>query len=156
MKQKVFSWNDKFSVFDENGGERYYAEGEIFTWGKKLHLYDSSGQEAAFIKQKLLGILPTHHYIIETGGYSYTVVKELTFLTPCFHVEGTNWRLKGDFFTHEYSITDDERIILRLSRHWFTFGDSYELDIPDDRDEILALAVALAIDCVNADQDRRH
>ena len=34
IKQKVFSWGDKFTVRDENGRDRYYVEGEIFTFGK--------------------------------------------------------------------------------------------------------------------------
>jgi uncharacterized protein YxjI len=149
MKQKVFSWRDKFSIFDESGAERYYAEGEIFSWGRKLHLCDTSGRECAYIKQKLLTFL--QRYIIEMGGDSFTVVKEFTFFKPSFHVEGTNWRLDGDFFEHEYAITDGGEVIMRLSKHWFTWGDSYELDIPDSRNEVLALAVALTIDCMRAD-----
>ena len=48
IKQKIFSWNDKFSIYDENGEERYYVEGEFFSWGKKLHVYDHAQREAAF------------------------------------------------------------------------------------------------------------
>ena len=44
IKQKVFSWKDKFSVYDRNGEQRYYVEGEVFTVGKKLHLYDNFGK----------------------------------------------------------------------------------------------------------------
>ena len=40
IKQKVFSWGDKFTVKDVNGEDRYFVEGEIFSWGKKLHVYD--------------------------------------------------------------------------------------------------------------------
>ena len=45
IKQKVFSWGDKFTVKDVNGEDRYYVEGEIFSWGKKLHVYDMRGNE---------------------------------------------------------------------------------------------------------------
>ena len=38
IKQKVFSWGDKFTVKDETGRDRYYVEGEIFTFGRKLML----------------------------------------------------------------------------------------------------------------------
>ena len=34
LKQRVFSWGDKFSVYDENGAVKYTVEGEIFTFGK--------------------------------------------------------------------------------------------------------------------------
>jgi uncharacterized protein YxjI len=40
IKQKVFSWADRFTVKDENGADRYFVEGEMFSWGKKLHVYD--------------------------------------------------------------------------------------------------------------------
>ena len=57
IKQHIFTWGDRFSIFDENGNERYYVEGEIFTWGKKLHLYDHQGREQAFIQQEVLTFL---------------------------------------------------------------------------------------------------
>ena len=52
IKQKVFSWKDKFFVKDEFGNDRYYVEGELFSLGKKLHIYDMNGNELAFIHQK--------------------------------------------------------------------------------------------------------
>ena len=52
MKEKVFSWGDRFTVKDEEGADKYIVEGEVFSWGKKLHVYDISGNEAAFIKQE--------------------------------------------------------------------------------------------------------
>ena len=40
IRQKVFSWVDRFTVFDENGADKYYVEGELFSWGKKLRVTD--------------------------------------------------------------------------------------------------------------------
>ena len=51
IKQKVFSWVDRFTVFDETGADKYYVEGEFFSWGKKLHVTDRTGRETAFIQQ---------------------------------------------------------------------------------------------------------
>ena len=59
IKEKVFTWGDKFTVKDERGNDRYIVEGEVFTWGKKLHVYDMDGNEAAFIKQEVWRFLPT-------------------------------------------------------------------------------------------------
>ena len=50
IKEKVFSWGDKFTVKDAYGEDKYIVEGELFTFGKKLHVYDRSGREVAFIK----------------------------------------------------------------------------------------------------------
>ena len=35
LKQKVFSWRDKFEVYDVSGRPLYSAEGEIFSLGKQ-------------------------------------------------------------------------------------------------------------------------
>ena len=48
MQEKVFSWRDRFKVWDEEQNEKYYVEGELFSWGKRLHVYDAQGREAAF------------------------------------------------------------------------------------------------------------
>jgi uncharacterized protein YxjI len=149
MKQKVFSWHDKFAVWDDQESERWFAQGEIFSWGRKLHVYDANGTEKAFIRQKLWSFLP--RYYIEIGSDIYTVVKEFTFFKPHYHLENTNWTMSGDFWAHEYEIADDNECVMRMSKHWFTWGDSYELDIPKAENELLALCVALAVDCMNAD-----
>ena len=38
IRQKVFSWRDKFSVKDENGEDVFQVEGEIISLGRKLHM----------------------------------------------------------------------------------------------------------------------
>jgi uncharacterized protein YxjI len=82
------------------------------------------------------------------------VVKDFTLLKPHYHVEGTGWQVEGDYWAHEYIIKDFDEVIMRISKHWLTWGDSYELDIPDDKNTILALCTAIAIDCMNADATR--
>ena len=58
IKQRIFSFGDKFSVYDADGTVLYSAEGEVFTFGKKLHLYDSTDREAAYIEQELFAFRP--------------------------------------------------------------------------------------------------
>ena len=149
IKQKVFSWSDRFTIWDEQGDERWYAQGEIFSWGRKLHILDAGGREVAFIRQKLLSFL--QRYFIEIDNNTYTFVKEFTFLKPRFNLEGVGWTASGDFWAHEYEVSDGPDCIMSLSKKWFTWGDSYELDIPNPENELLGLCVALTIDCMNAD-----
>lgn len=149
IKQKVFSWKDRFFIKDENGSDRYSAGGEIFSWGRKLHVYDASGIETAFIRQKVWSWL--QRYYIELGGQTYTLVKEFSFFRPRFRLEGVPWRMEGDFWSHEYTLGDGQGTVMRISKQWFTWGDSYELDIPSPENELLCLCIALAMDCMQAD-----
>jgi len=147
LKQKVFSWRDRFCVKDEHGNDRFVVVGEIFTWGKKLHVYNIDGVEVAFIWQKVWSWLP--RYFVEVGGRVVCeVVKEFTFFKQRYRLKGVAWRLEGDFWAHDYSLKDiDGRQIMRLSKKWFTWGDSYELDIAELYDELLCLCIALTVDC---------
>ena len=148
IKQKVFSWGDKFTVKDEAGRDRYYVEGEIFTFGRKLHVYDMSGREVAFIKQEVWSWMP-RYYVFCGDRQVAEIKKEFTFLFPKYNIDGLGWEINGSFMARDYEITQSGRTIVRISKEWMTWGDSYELDIANPADELVALAVVLTIDCVN-------
>lgn len=149
LKQKLFSWNDKFTVYDENGNDKYYVEGEFFSFGKKLHVYDLCGNEVAFIHQEIFSFLPK--FYINIGGRDIAAVKKhFTFFKHEYSVEGLDWSVSGDFFDHEYTVNCNGRMIASVYREWFTLGDAYAIDISDGVDEYAALSVALIIDAVNS------
>lgn len=147
LKQKVFSWNDRFTVYDENGNDKYYVEGEFFSFGKKLHVYNLNGDEVAFIHEELFSFLPK--YYINIGGRDVAEVKKhFTLFCQEYSVNGFGWSVSGDFFSREYNINDGNRMIASVYREWFTLGDAYVIDISDGVREIDALSVALIIDAV--------
>lgn len=150
IKQHIFTWGDRFTVYDEAGNDRYYVEGEIFTLGKRLHVYDLSNREVAFIRQKITWFNP--RYILYRNGMEIAqVVKEFTFFKQKYTVEGLGWEVSGDFFDHEYTLTQFGRPITSVSKEWFTFGDAYEINIAEGTDELTALGVVLVIDaCIDA------
>jgi uncharacterized protein YxjI len=119
----------------------------VFSWGKKLHVYDMTGREVAFIKQELWRFMPT--YTVSQGDRQIAEIKrEFTFFIPRYTIEGLGWEIEGSFWEHEYQIMQTGRQIVSISKEWMTWGDSYELDIANPADEIVALAVVIAIDCV--------
>jgi len=152
IKQKVFSWGDKFRVYDESGRDIYCVEGEVFSLGKKLHILDNNRRELLFIHQKLLSFLP--RYLIAQNGVDVAEVrKEFSLFHPVFTVEGPGWNVEGDFFHHEYAIDNGRGTVATISKQWFTWGDTYEIDIMPGQDELLVLCVVLAIDAVLAAQN---
>ncbi|OGO91809.1 MAG: hypothetical protein A2Y17_13720 [Clostridiales bacterium GWF2_38_85] len=147
IKQKVFSWSDKFTIKDANGEDRYFVEGEIFSWGHKLHVFDAHGHEVAFIKQKLMTWLPKFE-VYMNDNLAVEVIKEFSFFKPIYSLRGVDWIVNGEFLSHDYSIVNGNEQIATISKAWFTWGDSYELNFSDNVNEILLVATVLAIDCV--------
>ncbi len=110
-------------------------------------MYDGAQREAAFIRQEVLTLLPK--FIVSINGQDIAeIVKEFTFFKPKYRIDGLGWEIDGDFWDHDYEITKNGSTIVSISKEWFTWGDCYELDIENPEDEIVALAVVLAIDCV--------
>lgn len=146
MKQKVFSFRDKFYIKDEYGEDKYYVEGELISWGKKLHIYDMTGNELAMVQEKAISFLPKF-YVFVNDEQVAEIVKNFTFFTQKYTVNGFNWDVSGDFLSHDYEIKHNGKSIISIHKHWMTWGDSYEINISDSQNEVSALAVVLAIDC---------
>jgi uncharacterized protein YxjI len=151
IKQKVFSFNDKFTVKDETGSDRYFVEGEIFTLGKKLHVYDANQTERIFLQQKVWSFLP-RFFVFVDGLQVAEIVREFTFLKPKYSILGLNWEVIGNFWAHDYEILNQGHVVVTIKKEWLTWGDTYVLDILDQRDELNALAIVLAIDAVMSQQ----
>ena len=155
MREKVFTLNERFTVRDEWGNDKYYVEGEFFSLGKKLHLLNTHGEEVAFIRQELLTLMP--RFTVSVAGRELaTIRKEFTLFFQRYAIDGLGWEVDGSVMMHDYVITKNGRTIVRITKEWFTWGDSYVLDIADPADELVALAVVLTIDCVaEASQNNR-
>ena len=151
IKQMVFSWRDKFRIFDENENDLYSVEGEFWTFGKKLHIFDASGSEAAFIHQKVWSF-KSRFFVAQNGADIAEVVKEITLFKPVYSVAPQGWNITGNFWAHEYVIESASGVVATISKHWLTWGDTYEIDIADGLDPVLVLSVVLIIDAVMAQQ----
>lgn len=147
MRQKVFSWKDKFTIKDVNGNDKYYVEGKLISLGKELSIRNMSDDEVAFVRQKLVTLTPK--FFVEIDGEEVAqIVKKITLLKPKYIVKGLGWEVKGDLFSHDYTIIDGSNPIVSIHKKWMAWGDTFELDVEDDNNEIVALAVVLAIDAV--------
>ena len=154
IRQKVFSWRDKFSIVDEFGSNQYYAESEGISCGKKLHLTDMSGNELAFIYEKFMSFAP-RYYISQYGQTVAEVVKEFSFFRPRYRIEGLGWRVEGDVFDHDYVLVDQNNFtVASVCKAWLSWGDAYEIDIASDSDPVIVLATVLIIDAALESQRR--
>jgi uncharacterized protein YxjI len=149
MKQKVFSFGDKFAIRNENDQEVYFVDGRVFSLGKQLSFEDASGNELLFIRQKLLSFGPTYE-IFKGDQHAATIKKELfTFFQCTFdvHVDGEgDLEAQGNFSDHEYVVLRDGQPVAQISKQWFTWSDTYGVEIADTEDPAMLLACTVVID----------
>ena len=149
VKQRIFTWGDRFDIYNEYGEQVFYVEGEIFTLGKKLHIFDRGGNEIMYIEQRLFTFLPSYDIYIN-GRHQMTVNKEFTLFHQSYTVDGFDLKVEGDFLSHEYSVISPSENIAVISKEWFTWGDCYTVDCISEKYSLPSLAILLTIDCVAA------
>lgn len=149
IKQKVFSFGDKYDIYDKEENPVYNAWGEVFSFGNKLHLCDSAGNELLFIKQKMMVFLPTFELYVQ-GNLFAKVKKEFTFFNKKITVESTfgDFVIDGNFWDHEYQITCEGKLFGTVTKEWLTWGDVYALNINTEEHPEFFVALVLAIDCI--------
>ena len=149
MKQRLFTLTDDYGITDADGKDVYYVDGKLLTIGKKLSFQDMEQKELAFIQQKLLNWGPTYE-IWHEGELEAVVKKELfTFFHCVFHVDEPGHdalTAEGNFNDHEYAFTRTGKQVASVSKQWFTFADTYGVEVDDDEDPVLILACTVVID----------
>lgn len=149
MKQKLFSWGDDFTIQTADGGDAYFVDGKAFSLGAKLSFQDMSGNELVYIQQKLLAWGPT--YELYRDDVRVAVVKKelFTFFKCTFTVDvpgPDDLMAEGDFMDHEYSFRRGGVPVAHVSKQWFSWSDTYGVDIADGEDDVLLLASTVVVD----------
>jgi uncharacterized protein YxjI len=159
MKQKLFCWGDDFAIKNEAGEDVFFVDGKAFSFGDKLSFQDMQRNELAFIRQRLLAWGPTYE-ISRNGAVAAVVKKHLFTLFRCkFTVDvpgPDDLEAQGNFLDMEYTFTRGEQPVAEVSKRWFSWTDTYGVDIHAGEDNVLILASTVVIDMVcHADDKRR-
>jgi uncharacterized protein YxjI len=159
MKQKLFSWGDDFYIKSAAGEDVFFVDGRALSLGDKLSFQDLDRKELAFIRQKLLSWGPT--YEITRGGELLAVVKKHVFtMFRCkFTVDvpgPDDLEAQGSFLDMEYNFERGGRQVAEVSKRWFSWTDTYGVDIADGEDDVLILAASVVIDMVCHNERKGH
>jgi len=156
MKEKIWSLRDTYVIRDEDENEVYRVVGKLFSFGDVLSFQDADGNERLKIDQKLLSWGPTYE-ILRDGQQLAMVKKKLfTFFSCKFMVDvpgPDDLEASGGFLEHEYEFERHGRRVANVSKKYFSWSDTYGIDVADGEDDELILASAVVIDLVCHEQE---
>ncbi|KOF09759.1 hypothetical protein AC739_13470 [Planococcus glaciei] len=151
IKQKVFSLSGKFTVKDQQEQDVYYVEGSFMQIPKTFSILNTKRDEVALITKKTFSFLPT--FFVEVNGReALTIKKEFTFLKARYTIEGAGLDVQGNWWDMDFQILQNGEVVGQVSKEWFTWGDSYKVQVLDEEMEAVVIALVVAIDCVKSDQ----
>lgn len=123
----------------------------MFSFGHKLHVYDGNSTEVAFIHQKVFSFRPRFFINLEGAQEELELVQKFTFFKQEYFIENSSCVLEGNFSAHNYRLMSEGRILMSVDKEWFTWGDSYVIDVEKSADALMCICIMLAVDCANAD-----
>ena len=154
MREKMFAIGDDFWVETNDGDRAFKVNGKALRIRDTLVLESPSGEELYTIQEKKLRVRDTME--VEQGGKTIATIKK-ALISPLrerysIAVEGDkDLEAKGNIVDHEYKIERDGNKIGEVSKKWFRLRDTYGVEIEDDEDTVLLLAVTVAVDALAHD-----
>lgn len=154
IRQKVFSFGDKFTIKNELNEDCYQVIGKVFSLGNKLSLFDMQGRELYFIQQKLMKLMPEYQ-LLRDEEIVAIVKKKLTFLKARFEITSNlgNYTIQGSPFGYNFQILKNNEVVATISKQFFSISDTYGIDISNNEDQAMMVALVIVIDQVVHDEN---
>lgn len=159
IREKFFRLTEDSVIKGEDGVPIYEVKGKIFSLHHTLVLKDLAGNELATVNKQIISLTPTFH-ITRHGEEAATVRKRL--ISPFvdrFTVDipgPDDLHVTGSIFEHNFTIERQGSVAATISKRWVALTDTYGVDTAEGEDDILILAVVLAIDLTEDSEESKH
>ena len=150
MRQKLIAFGDDFYIENEAGQKVFKVDGKVLRVRDLLVFKDMQGNKLCQIRERMLTIKDT--MAIEDGqGNEIARVKKalITPLRDRWTVKirnGPDLDVQGNILDHEYEIQEGRRKVAQVSKKWFRVRDTYGVEIAPDQEDVVILAVTVALD----------
>jgi uncharacterized protein YxjI len=157
IRQNLISIGDDFWIEDADGRKAFKVDGKVLRIRKTLVFEDAKGKKLAQIQERLLAIKDTM-VVEDANGDQMAVIKKalISPLRDRWDVKvknGPDLDVQGDILNHEYTIKEGRKKVAEVSKKWLSLTDTYGVEVDPGQNDILVLAVAIAIDMMAHDDD---
>jgi uncharacterized protein YxjI len=153
MREKMIAIGDDYWIEDDAGNKVFKVNGKAARVRDTWKLEDAHRETVAEIQEKKLSVRDKIKIDFH-GGRSATVKKALVGVRDRFHIEiegGSDMKAHGNIVDHEYEIERDGDKVGEVSKKWFRVRDTYGVEVFDESETVLILAITVAIDALAHD-----
>ncbi len=147
FRKKTFSTNENILCLADAAGDLVYDWKTSVLITKKIRVFDAEKNEVAVIKQVLKSLMPKYQIFVG-NEMVLEIKKEFHPILPKYTLSGQGWELENKLQIYEYGVKKGEEQILTAGLSddrpgWQSLV--YEVEIPEPGNQLLAAAVAIAI-----------
>ena len=150
VRQKLVAIGDDFWIENDSGERVYKVDGKALRLRKTLVFEDPAGNELCKIQERMLRIKDSME-IEGPDGRRLAMVKK-ALIAPLRDrwtvsvADGPDLDVQGNLLDYEYTIGEGRDKIAEVSKKWFRVADTYGVEIEPGQNDVLILAVAVALD----------
>jgi uncharacterized protein YxjI len=150
MRQRLVAIGDDFFIENEAGQRVFKVDGKVLRVRDKLVFRDMQGDKLCQIQERMLRVKDT--MAIEDGDGNKVAEVKKALITPVrdrWTVKirsGPDLEVQGNILDHEYEIKEGRRKVAQVSKKWFRVRDTYGVEVAPDQEDIVILAVTVALD----------
>ena len=150
MRQKLISFGDDFYIENEAGQRVFKVDGKVLRVRDTFKFKDMQGNVLCQIQERMLRIKDVMA-IEDASGNTVAEVKKalITPLRDRWVVKirnGPDLDVQGNILDHEYEIKEGRSKVAQVSKKWFRIRDTYGVEVAPDQEDVLILAVTVALD----------
>ena len=155
MREKLVSIGDDFWIENEAGQKVFKVDGKALRIRQTLKFEDAHGNELCQIQERKLRVKESME-IEGPNGERLAMVKK-ALITPLRDRwvakigDGPDLDVQGNILNHEYTIEEGRNKIAEVSKKWFRLRDTYGVEVEPGQNDILILAITVAIDMMAHD-----
>lgn len=157
LNQKLLSLTGDLWIDDGQGNKAFEVDGQLLSL-RGTHVLKDLGGQALYEISKPLAPHVHKTITISKGGQTTATVQE-----AIFHLGGDKFQISvaggleltvhGDWMNREFQVKDQAgRVAIVVSRAWFSIHDGYGIQITPGFDVPLALAIVIALERVEAQE----
>ncbi len=144
INEKIISIHNKYFIKDEKEKDILEISSKIISLGRKTWIKDLSGNELVYVEQELFHLMP--HYNIYIHNNKICSIKKKFKLLKNDYELSNHYHVEGNFINHSFIIYNDKgNKIGQIKRKYISIGDQYIIDIDDENEYLLVLAIIVAI-----------
>ena len=150
MREKLVAFGDDYYIKNEAGQNTFKVDGKVLRVRDTLKFKDMKGSVLCQIQERMLRIKDV--MAIEDGSGSKVAEVKKALITPLrdrWTVKirnGPDLDVQGNILDHEYEIKEGRRKVAQVSKKWFRVRDTYGVEVAPDQEDVLILAVTVALD----------
>lgn len=160
LKQKLFAWfRQQYEIKDLDDNLAFYIK-PLFSFFPKYEIHNKEGVLAYTVKQRPFRLFKRYDILNTNNELVFAVKQKFSPFFPKAKITNATkdrqMKVGGNILAHEFEISEGEEVLAKVSKKYISLTDSYTLEIFDEENAALYVAIAMIYDAIYFQAKNRH